>query len=802
MSEKKNISVIERLQVDTARRQQEAKIGKPTTKAKSIKTEPAKTEPTKPNLEEQNPIPLNMEPNPWNNPEPESGLNMQNIEVSASKESQQAMIRSLVLAQVRQDRNLHTFENIKKAMTPLSRPSGLLDVFRPRASTIDVPQDFTKDLERLAFKLENQDEIIRNLGEASDKYIANNQSLTTVIDQRTAEANEAKANLRIQAALLVELQGRLAGDMATTIAMQENNRKLAVHSEGKNELIEKLEKELEESKRKLHTAEKKLEEIQQELCAAEAVVAVAPFVSPGTLDAEKMESIRIQDRAEDQKEIRNLKSKISALEKELHEAKVELEQESLTVRQITEQSANEILHLKEGLEDFDAQSTQHENELAKLQEDLDNLAIENIEVKTQLTSEKESSAILREENIELKTQLTSEKESSAIQREEMEKIIRKLQLELIESKGNFRSWLRLRPPQGTLIKQPIKIIGDDKVEVKDRYGKTREFNFDRVFAPEADNPTVFKDLSEILEAALQGYDITVLAYGQTGSGKTYTMSAMMDKALEQIFTQLAKSDGSFSVKGRCIEVYEQKVYDLLKSAREQPKVSTDCGGMWPVRDQLMQIETADLDNVESVQEMVKNVNSNRTSGQTEKNYTSSRSHMFLSFQVKATRTEPSGALTTTRSGVTFVDLAGSESLKEVTGRQSETQAINAELSALKGVLIAMGSNAPRIPFRDTQLTRLLQDGFTGGKVLFIQAASLGELQESINTMDFGGLVSSVKQKKPSKNVVTEFAARVEEDRETTQSPPSTTSTRGAKSGGKGGATASTRGSPAPRGRGR
>ncbi|TGO49523.1 hypothetical protein BOTNAR_0428g00030 [Botryotinia narcissicola] len=208
--------------------------------------------------------------------------------------------------------------------------------------------------------------------------------------------------------------------------------------------------------------------------------------------------------------------------------------------------------------------------------------------------------------------------------------------------------------------------------------------------------------------------------------------------------------------------------------------------------------------------MVQEIDKNRTSGQTAKNDTSSRSHMFLSFQVKASKTEQSGAITTTRSGITFVDLAGSESLKNVTDRVSETQAINAELSALRSVLTSMGTNQSRIPFRDTQLTRLLEDGFTTGKVLFIQAASLGELEESIHTMDFGGLVSKVTQKKPAKNVITAFAGTepttVGEGRTTptpktpskpVASTPSTPSTRGTRGGSRGGA--SGRGTPTPRG---
>ncbi|KAJ8059953.1 hypothetical protein OCU04_011570 [Sclerotinia nivalis] len=722
MSEKKNL----RQQFDDIRRRetsQSAKSGKP--------TNPTEQEQ---DVTEAGPVSQGIEV--MSKTKSEAGEHDPEVEPDgeddASKRSRDEMRLSLVLAQTEQQNNTNDLENIEKRATSSVVTQGqspntpLYQRLRrqPPPKLVEVSQDIMAAIEALSFKLRNQDEILRNLGEASDKHAADN-----------------KARSMTQNLLLARLQSELKVNQAKFDALQAYSNKQAVELISKDEMLEKLQKELKESNRQLRESE--------------TARVAAPPMSP-SLDAARIQSTRLKDSATDKEEITNLKSKSSALEKELHEAKVQLKQESRKAIQIAKQ---------------------HGNEIAKLMNDHDDLAIEKVF---------------------METKLKSEKESSIIQLEEMEILVKKLKLELIESKGNFRSWLRIRPPQDTLIKQPISIHGGDKVEVIDRFGNTRDFNFDRVFAPEANNASVFQDLSEILEAALQGYDITVLAYGQTGSGKTYTMSAMLDMALEKIFTQLHKSYGTdYSVKGRCIEVYEQKVYDLFKPVREPQKVSTECGGMWPVREQVLPVQTAVLDNLESIQAMIKEVNKNRTSGQTEKNDTSSRSHMFLSFQVKASKTEPSGAITTTRSGITFVDLAGSESLKNVTGRQTETQAINSELSALKSVLVAMGNNAARIPFRDTQLTRLLQDGFTGGKVLFIQAASLGELEESIHTMDFGSLVSKVTQKKPAKNVVTEFAATeggLGESTMASSTPAAGASTRGAARG-----AASTRGVPATTG---
>ncbi|KAF7920607.1 hypothetical protein BELL_0288g00130 [Botrytis elliptica] len=677
----------------------------------------------------------------------------------AGKQSGEQMRASLTIARIEQRNNDNELQSIRRRAT-VSHAQQNRSLFWRLARQTTIPQaeirtDLAPEIEQLSYKLESQNEILRTLGENTDKHTEDNRVLSRAVDESIAKAKEYQAKVHEQNLLIARLESELATIKAKASALQTSNETCSVDKISKDEKITKLFRLLAESNRQLRES--------QEARAA------APKSPSPSIDAAHIQSIKIKDSAADKEEITILNSKVSALEEELHAARVQLKELTLKARQMAEN---------------------HANEMAELTEAKDDLSIE-------MTCMKQS--------------LISQKEAAEKQLEEMVILVKKLKLELIESKGNFRSWLRIRPPQGTLGKQPISIKGGDSVEVLDRHGTAKTFNFDRVFAPEANNAVVFGDLSEILEAALQGYDITILAYGQTGSGKTYTMSAMLDMAMEQIFTQLAKSYGSdYSVQGRCIEVYEQKVYDLFKPAREQLKVSTDCSGMWPIRDQLLQVHTAPLHSLESVQEMVQEINKNRTSGQTAKNDTSSRSHMFLSFQVKASKTEQSGAITTTRSGITFVDLAGSESLKNVTDRVSETQAINAELSALRSVLTSMGTNQPRIPFRDTQLTRLLQDGFTTGKVLFIQAASLGELEESIHTMDFGGLVSKVTQKKPAKNVITAFAgtepAAAGEGRTTPTTPTTPTpmksatgtpSTRGARGGSRGGA--SGKSTPTPRG---
>ena len=309
-----------------------------------------------------------------------------------------------------------------------------------------------------------------------------------------------------------------------------------------------------------------------------------------------------------------------------------------------------------------------------------------------------------------------------------ETLRRKLHNQVQELKGNIRVFCRVRPslesdPTGeaALISFPddqgdskeVEILGpEEKSSLGNITTKKNSFAFDRVFAPQSQNADVFEEISQLVQSALDGYNVCIFCYGQTGAGKTFTMSSedgMIPRAVRQIYDtakSLEEKGWQYSMEGSFVEVYNENINDLLGKAEEFDKKKHEIRhDMQKRKTTITDITTVDLDSPNRVENILRQAMSNRSVAATKANERSSRSHSVFILKLKG-----ENGITGEKSEGTLnlVDLAGSERLSHSgsTGeRLKETQNINKSLSCLGDVIGALGQGKEggHVPYRNSKV---------------------------------------------------------------------------------------------------
>ncbi|RKO90944.1 P-loop containing nucleoside triphosphate hydrolase protein, partial [Blyttiomyces helicus] len=289
----------------------------------------------------------------------------------------------------------------------------------------------------------------------------------------------------------------------------------------------------------------------------------------------------------------------------------------------------------------------------------------------------------------------------------------------------------------------------------------KTFTFDSVFDWTCTQTDVYNTTARpIVESVLAGYNGTIFAYGQTGTGKTFSMEGVRDvpelrgiipNAFEHIFAEIALAGPGtqFLVRASYLEIYNEDIRDLLnpKAGKLEIKERADSGIY--VKD----LRTFVIKDVAEMDRLMGFGNSNRSVGATEMNAHSSRSHSIFSITVEASEATPDGEAHIRAGKLHLVDLAGSErqSKTGATGdRLKEATKINLSLSALGNVISALvDGKSSHIPYRDSKLTRLLQDSL-GGNARTLMVATLSpasyNFDESVSTLRYANRAKSIKNK--------------------------------------------------------
>ncbi|XP_072285830.1 chromosome-associated kinesin KIF4A [Pyxicephalus adspersus] len=297
-------------------------------------------------------------------------------------------------------------------------------------------------------------------------------------------------------------------------------------------------------------------------------------------------------------------------------------------------------------------------------------------------------------------------------------------------------------------------------------GSEKAFTYDYVFDPTTEQEEVYNSaVGPLINGLFKGYNATVLAYGQTGSGKTFSMGGaythdqeneptvgVIPRVIKALFKEIQqRTDWEFKLKVSYLEIYNEEIIDLLAprertspiSIREDPKEGIKICGLME-RD----VKT-DVDMVSCLEQG----NNCRTVASTAMNSQSSRSHAIFTISVE--QLEANDKNNSFRSKLHLVDLAGSERQKKTKAegdRLKEGISINRGLLCLGNVISALGDDSKRggfVPYRDSKLTRLLQDSLGGNShTLMIACVSPADsnMEETLNTLRYADRARKIKNK--------------------------------------------------------
>ncbi|CAJ1942867.1 unnamed protein product [Sphenostylis stenocarpa] len=327
---------------------------------------------------------------------------------------------------------------------------------------------------------------------------------------------------------------------------------------------------------------------------------------------------------------------------------------------------------------------------------------------------------------------------------------------------------------------------------------SHSFTFDYVYG-NGGSPSVdmFEEcIAPLIDGLFQGYNATVLAYGQTGSGKTYTMgtgyndncrTGLIPQVMNALFNKVEtlKHQAEFQLRVSFIEILKEEVRDLLDMVSMGKSDTSNSNGhsgkiTFPGKPSIQIRETANgiitlagitevaVSTLHEMSAYLEQGSLSRATGSTNMNNQSSRSHAIFTITLEQMHKLHFVSTTNDSSDedmgeeylsakLHLVDLAGSERAKRTGSdglRLKEGIHINKGLLALGNVISALGDEKKRkegvhVPYRDSKLTRLLQDSLGGNsKTVMIACISPADVnaEETLNTLKYANRARNIQNK--------------------------------------------------------
>ncbi|XP_024978659.1 kinesin-like protein KIN-10B [Cynara cardunculus var. scolymus] len=294
-------------------------------------------------------------------------------------------------------------------------------------------------------------------------------------------------------------------------------------------------------------------------------------------------------------------------------------------------------------------------------------------------------------------------------------------------------------PCVSILDSPLESASEVTVHLKDPYSsRNASYKLDSFYGQEDNNVRqIFeREVMPLIPALLNGSNATVFAYGATGSGKTFTMQGtdelpgLMPMAASTILSMCENMGRTVEIS--YYEIYMERCYDLLEVKTKEIAIFDDKDG----HPHLKRLAKIPIHSMLDFQEAFFFGMQRRKVAHTSLNDVSSRSHGVLVISVS--RPCENGPGNTMIGKLNLIDLAGNEDNRK-TGNEGvrllESTKINQSLFALSNVIYALNNNNSRIPYRDSKLTRILQDSLGGtSHALMVACLNPGEYEQSVHTV--------------------------------------------------------------------
>ncbi|XP_063598256.1 kinesin-like protein Klp61F [Penaeus indicus] len=302
---------------------------------------------------------------------------------------------------------------------------------------------------------------------------------------------------------------------------------------------------------------------------------------------------------------------------------------------------------------------------------------------------------------------------------------------------------------------------------------TKTFTFDRVFGPESKQIDVYKAVAKnSVEEVLSGFNCTIFAYGQTGTGKTFTMEGehtselmswdedpllgIIPRCVNHLFDELRIQKVEFTMRVSFLELYNEELFDLLSAHDDMSKLRLYEDSSRKGSCIIQGLEEVLVRSKSDVYSVLEKGSAKRQTAATLMNAHSSRSHTVFTVTIHIKENTVDGDELLKTGKLHLVDLAGSENIGRsgaVDKRAREAGNINMSLLTLGRVITALVEKAPHVPYRESKLTRLLQDALGGRTktsiIATISPASIN-LEETLSTLDYAHRAKNI-QNKPEVN---------------------------------------------------